>query len=129
MTPKSLLRRAGGDAHAGRAAPRAASSGSSRDQPAVDPAKVTRLLLCSGKVYYDLVEGRGTSARTTPSPSSALEQLYPFPDDAAARSCSRRCPKLEELVWVQEEPRNMGAWRFMLPRLHELACRRRASSR
>jgi 2-oxoglutarate dehydrogenase E1 component len=80
---------------------------------------VRRLILCSGKVYYDVV---GHSAR----PGSAdvavarLEQLYPFPVEAVAELIAG-LPRLEEIVWAQEEPQNMGAWRSIRHRLDDAA--------
>ena len=75
-----------------------------------------RLVLCSGKVYYDIAghEERAGSARRWRS--ARLEQLYPFPVEAAAELCASY-PRLEELVWAQEEPQNMGAWRSIRHRL------------
>ena len=83
----------------------------------VDPARVRRLVLCSGKVYYDLVghESRGQADWIA---VGRLEQLYPFPVTEAA-ALVRSFPQLEELVWVQEEPQNMGPWRAIRHRLEE----------
>jgi 2-oxoglutarate dehydrogenase E1 component len=86
-------------------------------------AEVTRLLLCSGKVYVDLVGTEAATELRKKSKNVALarvEELYPFPD-VALREQIERFPALREIVWVQEEPRNMGAWSFMFPRLLELA--------
>jgi 2-oxoglutarate dehydrogenase E1 component len=85
--------------------------------PAADPAAVRRLVLCSGKVYYDLV-GHELRAAAGWLAVGRLEQLYPFPV-AAAAELVRSYPQLEELVWVQEEPQNMGAWRAIRHRLEE----------
>jgi 2-oxoglutarate dehydrogenase E1 component len=85
--------------------------------PAADPAAVRRLVLCSGKVYYDLV-GHELRAAADWLAVGRLEQLYPFPVGAAAELV-RSYPQLEELVWVQEEPQNMGAWRAIRHRLEE----------
>jgi 2-oxoglutarate dehydrogenase E1 component len=78
---------------------------------------VRRLVLCSGKVYYDLAgsELRGAAEEIA---IARLEQLYPFPI-AATRELVSSYPRLEELVWVQEEPQNMGAWRAIRHRLEE----------
>jgi 2-oxoglutarate dehydrogenase E1 component len=83
----------------------------------VDPARVRRLVLCSGKVYYDLVghESRGQADWIA---VGRLEQLYPFPVTEAA-ALVRSFPQLEELVWAQEEPQNMGPWRAIRHRLEE----------
>jgi 2-oxoglutarate dehydrogenase E1 component len=76
---------------------------------------VTRLLLCSGKIYYDLVG----AARRGELPQLAvgrIEGLYPFPATGLAALVGLY-PSLEEVVWVQEEPRNMGALAYIGPRL------------
>ncbi len=118
LTPKSLLRH-----------PLTASSlrelAEGHWQPVLDdPAAgsrreaVRRLILCSGKVAVDLV----TSPLRDATPEVAVlrvEQLYPVPGDELAHLLTRY-PKLEELVWVQEEPENMGAWTFLRPRLGQL---------
>jgi len=85
----------------------------------VDPAAVTRLVLSSGKVYYDVV---GHELRTaTPATAVArIEQLYPFPVEAAAGLVGLY-PALESIVWAQEEPQNMGPWRSIRHRLDEAA--------
>ena len=85
------------------------------DDPAADRGAVTRLVLCSGKVYYDIV-GHEERAAASAVAVARLEQLYPFPVEAAAHLCSSY-PNLRELVWVQEEPQNMGAWRSIRHRL------------
>jgi 2-oxoglutarate dehydrogenase E1 component len=89
------------------------------DDPAADRGAVTRLVLCSGKVYYDLV-GHELRAAASAVAVARLEQLYPFPVEAAAQLCSSY-PNLRELVWVQEEPQNMGAWRSIRHRLEGAA--------
>jgi len=78
----------------------------------------TRLVLCSGKVYYDLV----LSPRRAEASHVAIgrvELLYPLPALELA-ALIKRYPKISEIVWVQEEPRNMGPQKFMLPQLREL---------
>ena len=78
----------------------------------------TRLVLCSGKVYYDVV----LSPRRAEAAHVAIgrvELLYPFPTLELA-ALIKRYPKITEIVWVQEEPRNMGPQKFMLPQLREL---------
>jgi 2-oxoglutarate dehydrogenase E1 component len=76
---------------------------------------VTRLVLCSGKVYYDIV-GHETRSSARSVAVARLEQLYPFPVDAYTELVARY-PNLEEVVWAQEEPQNMGAWRTIRHRL------------
>jgi 2-oxoglutarate dehydrogenase E1 component len=87
------------------------------DDPRADPEAVTRLVFCQGKVYYDVV-GHEDRARAESVAVARLEQLYPFPVEEAA-AVFRRYPNLRELVWVQEEPQNMGAWRAIRHRLEE----------
>jgi len=88
------------------------------DQERADTSAVTRVLLCSGKVYYDLL----ASPRRAATPHVAIgraELLYPFPAAEIAEYV-RRHPKVEEIVWVQEEPRNMGARKFVLPKIRDV---------
>jgi 2-oxoglutarate dehydrogenase E1 component len=87
-------------------------------EPGVDDAQVTRLLLCTGKVYYDLV-GHPDRASHPGLAVARVELLYPFPE-AQILELLRRYPKLEEVVWVQEEPRNAGARAHMFPRLMQI---------
>ncbi len=117
MTPKSLLR-----------LPAAASQlddlvlGKFRtvlwDRDRTWPEKVTRLLLCSGKIYYDII----ASPRRADAPHvkiGRVELLYPFPG-AEIGEYARRYPNLKEVVWVQEEPRNMGARKFVMPKIRDV---------
>ncbi len=76
---------------------------------ALDPASVTRLVFCSGKVYYDLLEAR-RNAEIANVALVRLEQLYPFPYDAMTEAVNHY-PNATSIVWCQEEPRNQGAWR------------------
>jgi 2-oxoglutarate dehydrogenase E1 component len=81
------------------------------EHAAIDPASVARAIIASGKLYYDLVQGR-TQAQLPNVPILRLEQLYPFPADALAAEL-RRYPRLREVVWAQEEARNHGAWHLL----------------
>ena len=77
------------------------------------PGRVNRLILCSGKIYVDLV----SSSDREKNPAVAIcrvEELYPFPQDDLSLVLNRY-PNLEEVVWLQEEPENMGAWEFAGP--------------
>jgi 2-oxoglutarate dehydrogenase E1 component len=88
------------------------------DDPAVtDRAGVTRLVLTSGKLYYDIV-GHELRAQAQNVAVARIEQLYPFPVGAAANLVNSY-PSLEKVVWAQEEPQNMGAWRAIRHRLEE----------
>ncbi len=80
--------------------------------PAPDE-KTRRLVLCTGKVAYDLIEAR-EAAGDKDIQIVRIEQLYPFPTDALAIRL-KRMTALEEVVWCQEEPRNNGAWFFVEP--------------
>ncbi|MQA78524.1 MAG: multifunctional oxoglutarate decarboxylase/oxoglutarate dehydrogenase thiamine pyrophosphate-binding subunit/dihydrolipoyllysine-residue succinyltransferase subunit [Streptosporangiales bacterium] len=77
----------------------------------VDPAAVRRLLLCSSRIYYDLVARREKIGDTSTA-IARVEQLYPLPTDALAAEITRY-GSLQQVVWVQDEPANMGAWPFM----------------
>jgi 2-oxoglutarate dehydrogenase E1 component len=84
------------------------------DDPAVEDATgITRLLLCSGKIYVDLASSEQRAAATRTA-IVRLEELYPFPDEELAQVLARY-PSLKEAIWVQEEPRNMGAWSYVAP--------------
>jgi 2-oxoglutarate dehydrogenase E1 component len=117
FTPKSLLRH-----------PRAVStlpdfiSGGfleiMGDSDAPDPARISRVVFCSGKIYYDLLAAR--EERTARHVSLVrVEQLYPFAADLA-RDILARYPLTAEVVWAQEEPRNMGAWHFIHDQIEPL---------
>jgi multifunctional 2-oxoglutarate metabolism enzyme len=82
----------------------------------VDPARVRRVLLCSGRIYYDLAAVRAQQSRTDVA-IARVEQLYPLPAEAI-RAELDRYPDAE-IVWVQEEPANQGAWPFMALNLPE----------
>jgi 2-oxoglutarate dehydrogenase E1 component len=81
-------------------------------------AAVTRLVLCTGKLYYDLMAEADKLGDRRPA-IARVEQLYSFPWPES-RAVLARYPGLRQLVWVQEEPRNMGAWSYLEPRLREL---------
>jgi 2-oxoglutarate dehydrogenase E1 component len=87
------------------------------DDTQADREQVTRLVLCSGKVYYDIV-GHEEHASASRVAVARIEQLYPFPVEHAA-DVLRGYPNLREVVWAQEEPQNMGAWRAIRHRLEE----------
>ncbi len=87
-------------------------------EPGVDDAHVTRLLLCTGKIYYDLV-GHPDRPSHPGLAVARVELLYPFPEGQILQ-LMRRYPKLREVVWVQEEPRNVGARAHMFPRLMQI---------
>lgn len=116
MTPKSLLRNA-----------RAASDVADFEgvfEPVqadvwnVDPQAVVRLVLTTGKIGVDLA---AAAEDRVPAQVAALrvEQLYPFPADEVLQQV-KRYPSLREVIWLQEEPQNMGAWRYIEPQLRSL---------
>jgi len=123
MTPKSLLR-----------LPAASSTieelASGGFKPLIDDAEITdqaavkKVVLCSGKLYYDLIDAR-KKAPTSQVAIVRLEQFYPFPL-TSIRETLTRYENVRELVWAQEEPQNMGGWTFMQERLENLLpdCRR-----
>jgi multifunctional 2-oxoglutarate metabolism enzyme len=118
FTPKSLLRLPAATSRLEQL-----TSGRFRavlDDPAAADRRdaVTRLVLCSGKIYYDLLASPARAAAAHVA-VARVELLYPFPV-ADLTELVRRYPKLTEVVWVQEEPRNMGPRKFMLPKLRDL---------
>jgi 2-oxoglutarate dehydrogenase E1 component len=122
MTPKSLLR------HAQAISPVTDLIGGSFQavlDDGCDPHGVERVLLCSGKVYYELLEQRQALDRADTA-LVRVEQLYPFPERAIGASLERY-PNKREVVWVQEERRNGGAWPYVQERfracLPEIALR------
>jgi 2-oxoglutarate dehydrogenase E1 component len=107
MTPKSLLRHPLSTSQLDELA----SGGFYNlidDVDEVKPAAVTRLVLCSGKVYFDLLKARREAKRDNVA-IVRLEQLYPFPSDEY-EAIIRKYAKAHEVVWCQEEPQNQGAW-------------------
>ena len=82
----------------------------------LDPSKVKRVLACSGKLYYELLAHAEEHGHDDVA-IVRVEQLYPLPE-AALKAETEKYPDAE-LYWVQEEPKNMGAWSYMLARLHE----------
>ncbi len=118
LTPKGLLRHKEATSHVEEL-----SEGGFRaviDDPRLDDdekREVERLVICSGKVYYDIV-GHEAFGESEGVAIGRLEQLYPFPV-AAYDELLSRYPSLTEVVWAQEEPQNMGAWRAIRHRLEE----------
>jgi 2-oxoglutarate dehydrogenase E1 component len=117
MTPKGLLRLKQASSSLAEL-----SDGAFRpviDDVVPDRGHVRRLVLCSGKLFYD-IGGHEARAAATGVAVARLEQLYPFPVGAASQLVTSY-PALEEVVWVQEEPQNMGAWRSIRHRLEDVA--------
>jgi 2-oxoglutarate dehydrogenase E1 component len=91
------------------------------DEQSTAPAGIRRIVLCAGKVYYDLAEHRRT-AGATDTALVRVERLYPLPAAEIAAELARY-PATAEVVWVQEEPANMGAWPFMALHLPQVVGR------
>src|SRR5206468_5264323 len=117
MTPKSLLRHKlavskigdfTGDSHFRRLL-------SDLDPPA--EGETRRLVLCSGKLSYELMEARD-AAGDLGVEIVRVEQLYPFPSEPLVKRF-KAMPKLQDVIWAQEEPRNNGAWFFVEPLLEQ----------
>ncbi|HNF28554.1 MAG TPA: 2-oxoglutarate dehydrogenase E1 component, partial [Leptospiraceae bacterium] len=108
MTPKSLLRH-----------PKAVSNLSDLTEGAfqtvipdtVEPKGVNRILFCSGKVYYDLLEEREKTGKNN-NAIVRVEQLYPFPE-TEIKDMLKKYSGANDIVWVQEEPQNQGSWAFI----------------
>jgi 2-oxoglutarate dehydrogenase E1 component len=126
LTPKSLLRHKKCVSFLSDMGPSNSFHRVLRDQAEVVPGatsvtlapddRIERVVLCSGKVYFDLMEER-EKRNETRIQILRLEQLYPFPENVLAQELSRFGKA--ELVWCQEEPRNQGAWTFVRPRIEE----------
>ena len=120
MTPKSLLR------HKLAVSPKDMFTGKSTFhrflwdddyKELVREKDIKRVILCSGKVYYDLLEER-RARKIKNILILRLEQLYPFPANALAQELKNY--KNADIVWCQEEPRNMGAWFFVHEKIEDL---------
>jgi 2-oxoglutarate dehydrogenase E1 component len=84
-----------------------------------DPVKsLRRILFCSGKIYYELLQKR-REMKKTDTAIIRLEQFYPFPE-TQLKTVIRKYKQVRQFIWVQEEPENMGAWFFVRPRLEKL---------
>ncbi|MEQ1860243.1 MAG: 2-oxoglutarate dehydrogenase E1 component [Chthoniobacteraceae bacterium] len=117
MTPKSMLRLEA-------AASKLEDFTSGRfheiigDATVANPKSIKRVVLSAGKVFYDLLNFR-TEQKIGDTAFIRVEQLYPLHDDALTAELAKY-PNSTRFVWCQEEPQNMGAWNFMMPRLREL---------
>jgi len=126
MTPKSLLRHKKCVSFLTDMLPSNSFHRVLRDQAEVVPGatsielvadeQIRRVILCSGKVYFDLMEEREKRGENRIQ-ILRIEQLYPFPENVLAQELNR-FPKAE-LVWCQEEPQNQGAWSFIRPRIED----------
>ena len=115
MTPKSLLR-------SEESTSRVEDFTNSRfeeiidDTSLSDPKKITRLIFCTGKIYYDLLRGRDKAKQKSTTAIVRIEQLYPLHEERLA-AITARYPNVKKCVWAQEEPANMGAWTFIAPHI------------
>lgn len=116
MTPKSLLRH-----HEARSPLSDLATGHFHtvlgEVQDIDPARVKRMIMCSGRIYYDLVAERKRRELQDVA-IVRFEQLYPFPHKAFAAEL-KRYPQVRDLVWCQDEPQNQGAWFFIQHHIHE----------
>ncbi len=87
------------------------------DDPQANPEITERVILCSGKIYYDLKEEKEKNAMTHTA-IVRIEQLYPLPEKSL-QSVKKKYKKAKRWLWVQEEPENMGAWTFMMNSLKD----------
>ena len=111
MTPKSLLRNKEAASPLIEFTKGAFQTVIGERDESIDPKKVTRIIMCSGKVYYDLVKARADKSIGDVA-IIRIEQLYPFPHKAVSAEL-KKYPALEEVVWCQDEPQNQGAWFFI----------------
>jgi 2-oxoglutarate dehydrogenase E1 component len=114
MSPKSLLRHPlatsrAEDLSQGKYQPFIA------DQEVEDKSNIDRLIICSGKVYYDLYKQRQEEELDNVA-TVRLEQFYPFPNQDVS-DIFEEYDHVEDVVWCQEEPKNMGGWTFVAPRI------------
>lgn len=89
------------------------------DDVAVNANSVDTLVLCSGKIYYDVLEKRDTQAAGNNIALVRLEQLYPFPDKQV-RALISKYKQAKRVIWLQEEPENMGAWSYIALKLRDI---------
>lgn len=111
MTPKSLLRNKEAASPLIEFTKGAFQTVIGERDESIDPKKVTRIIMCSGKVYYDLTKARADKSIGDVA-IIRIEQLYPFPHKAIAAEI-KKYPAAEEVVWCQDEPQNQGAWFFI----------------
>ncbi len=111
MTPKSLLRNKEAASPLSEFTKGGFKTVLGERDDKIDASVVTRLVICSGKVYYDLIKQR-TEKKIGDVAIIRIEQLYPFPHKALTAELKKYL-KLEEIVWCQDEPQNQGAWFFV----------------
>jgi 2-oxoglutarate dehydrogenase E1 component len=120
LTPKSLLRHKGCVSTLAEMGPGSSFHRVMWEQPpGPADADIERVILCSGKVFYDLQQARDERGLKGKVALVRMEQLAPFPENVMTEEL-QRYPRTARYVWCQEEPRNMGAWFFVAPRLENL---------
>ncbi|MFT4695709.1 MAG: 2-oxoglutarate dehydrogenase E1 component, partial [Urechidicola sp.] len=92
------------------------------DDPTVDAKKVKTVALCSGKIYYDVLEQKEVQGKGDHVALVRLEQIYPFPE-AQIEEIIKKYGEDKNYVWLQEEPENMGAWTFIMKKTREYKVR------
>ncbi len=92
------------------------------EEAEIEPGTVSRIILCSGKIYYELAKARVDGKRNDIA-LIRIEQLYPFPEQALFESRAI-FPVPTPVLWVQEEPENMGAWPYLRHRLQDFPAER-----
>lgn len=117
MTPKSLLRAKDATSPLSEFTKGEFKTIIGERDEAIVGDKVKRVIVCSGKVYYDLVKTRAEK-KATDVAVIRVEQLYPFPHKAFAAEL-KKYPNATEIVWCQDEPQNQGAWFFVQHYVHE----------
>ncbi|TCP07195.1 2-oxoglutarate dehydrogenase E1 component [Caldimonas thermodepolymerans] len=117
MTPKSLLRNKDATSPLSEFTKGEFRTVIGETHAEIDAAKVKRVIICSGKVYYDLVKKR-EEKKAGDVAIIRVEQLYPFPHKAFGAEL-KKYPNATELVWCQDEPQNQGAWFFVQHYIHE----------
>ena len=120
MTPKSLLRHKLSTSTLDKITDGKFKLVIDEIDPQIDKTAVTRLLICSGKVYYDLLAARRDNALNNIA-IIRLEQLFPFPS-VEMKQAIDSYPNAVEVVWVQEEPKNQGGWYYMQSRGTMIGC-------
>ena len=127
MTPKSLLRHKVAVSDLAHMGPKTSFHRVLWDDAKLQPDKaIKRVILCSGKIYYDLYEERAKQGIENVC-VLRLEQLYPFPSEALREELSRF--KKAEILWCQEESQNQGAWFFVAPRIESVLDEMKATHR
>ena len=117
MSPKSLLRHPDARSSFDEMLPGTSFQRmiSDTSEASKNPSNVKKLILCSGKVYYDLLKERNDQKLNSEIAISRLEQISPFPFDLVKNECDKY--QNANLLWVQEEHKNQGAWAFVQPRI------------